>query len=79
MTGKLLAKLAIHHHMRGHGFTEEQCQRLMGKLDWEKIKKYAVITFKIFIKYILPLLLMLEAPKGEAKPGYQDQEDIVWD
>lgn len=79
MSGRMMAKLAIRHHMRGHGFTEEQCQQLMGKLDWEKIKKYTIITFKIFIKYILPLLLMLEQPKGQPTPGYQDKDDIVWD
>lgn len=62
-------RLLVAFHMRRHGYTRAQTQRLMGRLGdgkiWEIIKKYGPIVLMVFIKYILPLLLALEQPEGQ--------------
>jgi len=73
-----LAKARIAWHMQGHGFDDEQQERLMGRLGdgkiLEIIKKYGPIVFQIFIKYILPFLLLLEQPKNPPIFNYQISE-----
>jgi hypothetical protein len=84
-------RLLIAIHMRRHGFSRAQTSRLVGRLGdgkiWEVIKKYGPIIFMVFIKYILPLLLVLEQPEGEPDANFElgdemafmalDQEELV--
>lgn len=74
-----MARVAIAWHMWGHGYTREQRSRLLGQINWTKIwdivKTYGPIILSVFVKYILPLLLMLEAPKDPPIKDYWLQED----
>lgn len=74
-----MAKIAIVWHMKGHGYTQEQRVALIGKIGdgkiWEIIKKYGPIILEVFLKYILPLLLVMEEPKGPMLKEYHLQED----
>ena len=74
-----MARIAIAWHMKGHGYTREQRQRLLGQINWSKvwevIKTYGPIILSVFVKYILPLLLALEQPQGEPIKDYWLHED----
>ena len=74
-----MARAMIAFHMRGHGYTKEQRTRLLKGIDWnnvwEIVKKWGPILLQVFVKYILPLLLMLEAPQGQPIKDYWLHED----
>jgi hypothetical protein len=72
-------KLLILSHMARYGYSSEQRVRLITKLKagqiWDIIKKYGPILFKLFIKYILPLLLVFEPPQLPMMSEYIDETE----